>query len=109
MLLFRGDYILSNEVLFLKMIQCGGSFSLLYERGLSYSQVTALLKQQLLQENIVVNDTSISLTERGEKFLEDNLSKLKQKEKDKWILPQEHKYKDSIPFKKIILPKESDI
>lgn len=97
--------MLSNEILLLKIIDVNGRISLLCDRGLSHSQVAMLIKKQEEEGNIVITEEDICLTSKGEGFLKDNISKIVPKEKDQWILSQEHLYRTPIPFNKIVLPK----
>ena len=101
--------MLANEVLLLKIIKSKSRISLLCDRGLSYSQVAILIKNQENDGNIVVSDVGIHLTSKGQKILEEEISKSVPKTKDQWILPQEHLYKEPIPFDKIVLPKNKKI
>lgn len=101
--------MLSNEILLLKIISVNGRITLLRDKGLSHSQIAMLIKEQEDKENIIVTEDDIFLTSRGEAFLNDNISKTVSKEKDQWILPQEHLYKTPIPFDKIILPKNKNL
>jgi predicted methyltransferase len=99
----------SNEILLLKIVEANARISLLRNRGLSHSQVAMMIKKQQDEGNIVITDENISLTPQGSKLLQENISKVAPKEKDRWILPQEHLYNQPIPFDKIILPKNKKI
>lgn len=101
--------MLSNEILLLKIIQSTGRISLLRDRGLSYSQIAMMIKKQQEKGNIDITDNSIFLTVQGTQLLKENISNLVPKEKDQWILPQEHLYKEPISFDQIVLPKKSKI
>ena len=101
--------MLSNEILLLKIIDANGRISLLKERGLSHSQVAILMKNQEDLGNIVISEEGISLTSNGKNFLKDNISKIVPREKDQWILPQEHLYREPIDVNKIILPNRKKI
>lgn len=101
--------MISNEILLLKIIDANGRISLLKERGLSHSQVAILIKNQENTGNIVISEEGISLTTKGKSFLRDNISKMVPREKDQWILPQEHLYRKPIDANKVILPKRKKI
>lgn len=101
--------MLSNEILLLKIIDSNGRISLLRDRGLSYSQVAMLIKEQEDEGNIVVTEEDISLTNQGSKILKENISKIALRKKDQWILPQEHLYKKPISLEQIVLPKNKKI
>lgn len=101
--------MLSNEILLLKIIGVNGRISLLRDKGLSHSQIAMLIKKQEDEGNIVVTEDDVFLTSKGEEFLKDNISKTVPKEKDQWILSQEHLYKTPISFDKIILPKNKNM
>lgn len=101
--------MLSNEILLLKIIDSNGRISLLRDRGLSYSQVAMLIKEQEDEGNILVTEEDISLTNQGSKILKENISKIALRKKDQWILPQEHLYKKPISLEQIVLPKNKKI
>lgn len=101
--------MLSNEVLLLKIIDSNGRISLLRDRGLSYSQIAMLIKKQENEGNIVVTEEDINLTNQGSKILKENISKIASREKDQWILPQEHIYKEPISLNQIVLPKNKNM
>lgn len=101
--------MISNEILLLKIVEVNGKISLLRNRGLSHSQVAMMIKRQQDEGNIIISDENISLTPQGAKLLQENISKVMPKEKDRWILPQEHLYSQPIPFDKIMLPKNKKI
>lgn len=101
--------MLSNEILLLKIIDSNSRISLLRDRGLSHSQVAMLIKRQEEEGNIVVTEKDISLTDKGQKVLKDNISRIAPRKKDQWILPQEHLYKEPISSNRIILPKNKKI
>lgn len=101
--------MISNEILLLKIVDANGNISLLRNRGLSHSQVAMMIKKQQDEGNIVITDEDINLTAQGAKILQDNIYKIAPKEKDRWILPQEHLYNEPISFEKIILPKNKKI
>lgn len=97
--------MLSNDVLLLKIVESQWRFSLLYDRGLSYSQIAELIKRQNDLGNLVVGEDYIKLTPCGRKVLEDNLGKIFTREKDQWVLPQEHRYRKPLSINEIVLPK----
>ena len=101
--------MLSNEILLLKIIDSNGRISLLRDRGLSHSQVAILIKRQEDEVNIVVTEDDINLTNQGSKILKENISKIASREKDQWVLPQEHLYKEPISLDQIVLPKNKKI
>ncbi|MBE6763166.1 MAG: hypothetical protein E7553_02260 [Ruminococcaceae bacterium] len=101
--------MLSNELLLLKIIGSGGRISLLRNRGLSLSQIAMLIQEQQEKGNVVVLDSEINLTAQGLHLLEENISKVMPRKKDRWILPQEHLYKEPISSSEIILPKKRKI
>lgn len=101
--------MISNEILLLKIINSNGSLSLLRDRGLSHSQIAMLIKEQKEKEHIVISEFEIKLSTQGTKYLSENLPEHIVKEKDQWIFPQEHLYKDPIAFDKIVLPKKRKI
>lgn len=101
--------MLSNEILLLKIIDANGRISLLRDRGLSHSQVAMMIQRQEDEGNIVITEDDISLTRQGTELLKENISKVATREKDQWILPQEHLYIKPISFHKIILPKNKKI
>lgn len=101
--------MLSNEILLLKIVESNGRISLLRDRGLSHSQVAMMIKKQQEEGNIVITDDNIGLTAQGAQLLKENISKVVPKEKDQWILPQEHLYNEPVSFDKIILPKNNKI
>lgn len=101
--------MISNEILLLKIVEINGKISLLLDRGLSHSQVAMMIKKQQEKGNIVITDENIILTSQGAKVLKDNISKVAPKEKERWVLPQEHLYREPIKFDKIILPRNKNI
>lgn len=101
--------MLSNEILLLKIIESNGRISLLRDRGLSHSQVAMLIKKQEDEGNIVVTEADIGLTDQGTKVLIDHMSKVVPRNKDQWILPQEHLYRKPISADQIVLPKNKKI
>ena len=101
--------MVSNEILLLKIIKNNGSISMLIDRGLSYSQVALLIQEQQVKGTVNVTETDIFLTEDGNKYLQDNLSKMYPKRKDQWILPRTNMYCEPISVNTIILPKGKTI
>jgi len=101
--------MISNEVLLLKIIDSKSSISLLRDKGLSHSQIAMLIKDQQEKGRVIISEDEIVLSHQGKKYLSENLSEYTVKEKDQWILPQEHFYKTPIDFKKIVLPKKRKI
>ena len=97
--------MLSNEILLLKIIKYGGKLSFLRSRGLTYSQIAMLIKKQEDERNVLITDDNIILTPQGDQLLNNSISKIIPREKDQWIVPQEHLYVSPISFDKIILPK----
>lgn len=86
-----------------------GKISLLHERGLTYSQIAMLINKLESTGNIVITDDDIMLSPRGAELLKNHISKVMPREKDQWIVPQEHRYSTPISFEKIILPKNKKI
>ena len=82
---------------------------MLIDRGLSYSQVALLIQEQQVKGTVNVTETDIFLTEDGNKYLQDNLSKIYPKRKDQWILPRTNMYCKPISVNTIILPKGKTI
>lgn len=105
-LLFRGDILISNEIMLLKLVKVNGSLSLLRKRGLTHAQIAMLLQKQISSNYVVITESGVLLTELGEKTLNENLVALKYKAKDSWILPQDSYYKKPLPKNTIILPKK---
>ena len=97
--------MISNELLFLKILELKGSIYLLKKRGLTYSQIALIMQQHLAAGYIKVDDSGVIITENGVDFLHANMKEHLPRTKDGWILPQEHLYKAPISTKKIILPK----
>lgn len=101
--------MISNNTLLLKIIDSRASLSLLRDRGLSHSQIAMLIEEQKNEGNIIVTESEIKLSPQGSMLLANNLSEHTIKEKDQWILPQEHLYKKPIDSKIIVLPKKRKI
>lgn len=101
--------MISNEILLLKIIDSNGSLSLLRDRGLSHSQIAMLIKDQEEKKHIVISEYEIKLSTQGSYYLNENISKYITKEKDQWILPQEHLYNEPLALDKIVLPKKRKI
>lgn len=106
---FRGDNMISNEVLLLKIIKCNGSISLLKNRGLSNSQVALLIQDQQDKGNVAITESNIFLTEKGNEYLQKHISKAFPKKKDQWILPKDYLYHTPISTYEIVLPKGKKI
>lgn len=101
--------MVSNEILLLKIIDSNGRISLLRDRGLSHSQVAMLIEKQQSEGNITISEDRICLTHKGKETLEQGLSKITHTQKDQWIVPKEHKFKDPIGIDMIVLPKKKKI
>lgn len=97
---------MKKEILLLKIIDSNASISLLSKSGLSYSQIFTMIDDQRKCGNIDMIDNRFILTDQGKQHLTEQLSKEVSTEKDRWIVKQEHHYRDPISTKTIILPKK---
>ena len=105
----RGDNMLSNELLLLKIIDSNARLTMLREKGLSHSQVAMMISSQESEGNIVITDNEILLTEKGKELLANNLGEKANTNKNQWIVSRDYKFKDPLGFDKVILPKKKKI
>lgn len=98
--------MISSEIMLLKLIKINGSLSPLRKRGLTHTQIAALLQKHIDSSYVTITDSGVLLTDLGEKVLEENLAALKYKPKDSWILPQDIYYRKPLSEKVIVLPKK---
>lgn len=101
--------MIQHDILLLKIIRDKGRISLLHDRGLTYSQIAMMIKNQEEEGNILITDDDIFLTAQGIEILEYNIFKEIPRKKDQWILPRERVYSTPISFDKIILPKRKKL
>ena len=100
---------MKKEILLLKIIDSNASISLLTKSGLSYSQIFAMIDNQRECGNIDMIDNRFILTDQGKQHLNEQLSKEVSTEKDRWIVKQEHYYREPLSSKTIVLPKKKKI
>ncbi len=96
--------MLSKELTLLKLIEAGGSISILRELGLTYGQIAIMLQQQEKNGNVTIEDGFVHLTQKGQEHLESEFKQLGYRKKETWILPQLQYYNEQISLDEIVLP-----
>lgn len=98
--------MIANDILLLKLIDANANLTLLRQKGLSHSQISALLQTQIDLGYITISESHTSLTASGKEKLKIEFEFLNLMDKDSWILPQEVYYNKPISQKVIFLPKK---
>lgn len=94
----------TNNVLLLKLIMKEESFSPLIERGLTFSQISMMIKQQEEEGNVLTLPDGIHVTEKGFKAFNADSYKLELNKKAKWIKRHKSKYRKPLNRSAIVLP-----
>ena len=100
---------MKNLALLLQKVKTDGQAGRLLHEGLSYKEITVLIDRAIENNFLIFINGKISLTEAGEEYLEENLSSIKNRNKETWIDTENSSKISKIEIDSIFLPDKNNL